>query len=440
MGTIYNKGNIYNGDDEADPYILDTLTKIQKQINKSTAENLLQYPYVNTTLTDKGVTFTDIGDSTITASGVAANGNATFLLNNGNLPTSGEYVISGSEGGVSTTYFIAITNSSGIIAKYNEAPVISANGDSIKFDIANLKDNNGNKINPSTLKMSIIINNGHQANGKLFKPMLRLASRDNNDLLTNAEITNILNFDNAGSHNCLYRGKLLGTSFTPEQQLAILKGTFEDMYIGDYWVINNIVYIIAAFDYWLYTGAGQQCTKHHAVIVPYFCMIKSAPLDSETTTDKGYTGIGFYSGTNADGTSNTARAECRNIIQAAFGESHILIHRELFSTSAEEGKPTGDNWFDTDIDLMNEIMVYGHSCFAVNSNDGTNIPYNYTIDKTQLPLFRIKPDSITIRQHYWLRDIASSTRFARVNTYGISDHNHIFNGSGTGIRPVFGIC
>ena len=45
---------------------------------------------------------------------------------------------------------------------------------------------------------------------------------------------------NAGFHNSIFRGKNLGTSITSEQWSAISSGTFDDLFIGDYWVINGM--------------------------------------------------------------------------------------------------------------------------------------------------------------------------------------------------------
>ena len=59
---------------------------------------------------------------------------------------------------------------------------------------------------------------------------------------------------NAGFHNSLYRGKKLGTSVSAEQYAQISAGTFDDMFIGDYWEINSVIWRIAAFDYWLHSG------------------------------------------------------------------------------------------------------------------------------------------------------------------------------------------
>ena len=73
--------------------------------------------------------------------------------------------------------------------------------------------------------------------------------------------------NNAGSHNGIFRGKNLGTSVTQGQWTAIQNGTFDDLYIGDYWVIGGFNWRIAAFDYYLNCGDAS-FTSHHAVIVP----------------------------------------------------------------------------------------------------------------------------------------------------------------------------
>lgn len=67
--------------------------------------NLLPYPYIDTTKTTAGITFTDNGDGTVTANGTAT-GNAFFNLSKPKLAL-GEYRISGiPEGASLSTYYI----------------------------------------------------------------------------------------------------------------------------------------------------------------------------------------------------------------------------------------------------------------------------------------------------------------------------------------------
>ena len=180
---VKSKG-IYNSENE-----------IWKAMGEKGAKNILSYPFSQTTLTNKEVTFIDVGDGTVTTSGTASGGNGAFRVkNSGELPTSGRYILSGCTGGSTNTYYIAITNASGSNARYNGSQAVSTNGDSIEFDIADLTDGNGNPLDPSTLKLYLIVNNGTNADGKTFKPMLRLASDTDSTFqpyaMTNQELTN----------------------------------------------------------------------------------------------------------------------------------------------------------------------------------------------------------------------------------------------------------
>ena len=73
-----------------------------------TGNNLIPYPYQQTSLTDNGITFTDNGDGTITANGTAT-ADASFKCwawADKVLP-SGNYFVSGcSEGGSVNAYYI----------------------------------------------------------------------------------------------------------------------------------------------------------------------------------------------------------------------------------------------------------------------------------------------------------------------------------------------
>ncbi len=87
--------------------IADGVSTIVKTIEGSTVkcENLIPYPYAETTKTSNGVTFTDNGDGSITVNGTAT-ATAPFIFFEGNLPLSGEFTFSGCTGGSSATYYL----------------------------------------------------------------------------------------------------------------------------------------------------------------------------------------------------------------------------------------------------------------------------------------------------------------------------------------------
>ena len=81
-------------------------------------------------------------------------------------------------------------------------------------------------------------------------------------------------------------------------------------------------------------------------------------------------------------------------------------------------------------------MMYGCHVYAA-MNNGTVIPTNYTIGKTQLALFTVVPKLISNRATFWLRDVVSSARFAHVDASGNAGCNSASNSHG--VRPVFAI-
>ena len=168
-------------------------------------------------------------------------------------------------------------------------------------------------------------------------------------------------FNNAGAHNAIYRGKNLGTSVTTAQYNAIKAGTFDDLYIGDYWVINGVTWRIADFDYFLNCG-DSSCTTHHAVIVPDTCLYNHVMNDSNVTTG-GYVGSKMYT---------EGLEQAKTTIKAAFS-GHVLKHRELLVNATVDGKPSGWAWFDSEVELMNEVMVYGSVAWGAHDGNGYNV-------------------------------------------------------------------
>lgn len=229
-------------------------------------------------------------------------------------------------------------------------------------------------------------------------------------------------FNNAGAHNAIYRGKNLGTSVTAAQYAAISAGTFEDLYIGDYWVINGVNWRIAAFDYYLNCG-DTSCTKHHVVIVPDTCLYNHVMNDTNITTG-GYVGSKMYT---------EGLEQAKTTIKAAFS-GHVLSHRVYLTNAVTDGHPSAGAWCDSEVDLMNEQMVYGGAIFMPIAN-GSTVYTNYRVEKSQLPLFAHEPSRICNRATWWLRDVVTASNFAYVsgNGYALCYYASYSNG----VRPAF---
>ena len=226
--------------------------------------------------------------------------------------------------------------------------------------------------------------------------------------------------DGAAAHNCIYRGKNLGTSVTAEQYAAISSGKFTDLYIGDYWVIKGVTYRIAAFDYY-YNCGDTNFTKHHVVIVPDTSLYK-AQMNTSNVTTGGYTGSAMYK-------SNLAQA--KTTIKAAFGSAHVLIKRELLTNAVNGNTPSGWAWFNSDVELMNEVQAYGSVAWGAHDGNG----YNVASGDGQFPLFMFDRTKLHNREDYWLRDVASATNFSIVDSGGNASY---YNASASlGVCPAF---
>lgn len=226
-------------------------------------------------------------------------------------------------------------------------------------------------------------------------------------------------------HNSIYRGKYLGTSVTEAQWQEIANGTFDDMYIGDYWTIGGITYRIAAFDYYLRTGDFDM-TTHHATLVPDEFMYEQVMNDSNTTTG-GYVGSKMYT---------TGLDDAKATINNAFGSAHILTHRQYLCNAVSDGKPSGSSWYDSTVELMTEQNVYGGRVFGAIS-DGSTTLKSFTVDKSQYPLFVFRPDLISDRHGFWLRDVVSNSHFAHVHNVGFAAFSGALDSKG--VRPAFSI-
>lgn len=224
----------------------------------------------------------------------------------------------------------------------------------------------------------------------------------------------------------IFRGKNLGTAFTAAQKAEIKAGTFKGFFIGDYWSIGDRIWRIVDINYWLNSGDAS-CTTPHLVIMPDQSLY-SAKMNETNITTGGYVGSQMY-------TANLADA--KTLVNSAFGSANILNHREYLTNAVTNGYPSAGAWYDSTVELPNEIMMYGSLVFTP-AGDGSFVPNRYTIDKTRLALMKMYPRFINPgRYWYWLRDVVSSAYFARVDGGG----NAAFgSASGSfGVRPVFGL-
>ena len=124
-------------------------------------------------------------------------------------------------------------------------------------------------------------------------------------------------------------------------------------------------------------------------------------------------------------------ADALATIKADFGADHILSHRIILANAVNNGASFGWAWYDSQIDLMNEKMVYGSYAWGGGAQNG----YDTGLDKSQLALFQARPDLITNRENWWLRDVRSAAHFCAVSYDGAA--NPWYASNSIGVRPAF---
>jgi hypothetical protein len=125
--------------------------------------------------------------------------------------------------------------------------------------------------------------------------------------------------------------------------------------------------------------------------------------------------------------------QAKTTIKSAFS-GHVLKHRIYLTNAVANGRASGGAWCDSEVDLMCEQMVYGSGIFSPVS-DGSNVPANYRVEKSQLPLFQHEPSRICNRATWWLRDVITASYFAGVNSVGYADYYAASDS--IGVRPAF---
>lgn len=245
-----------------------------------------------------------------------------------------------------------------------------------------------------------------------------LASDNAENIETINAVIEALRTDGATRCNSVPMIKDLGTSFTAEQSEDIRAGKFDKVRTGGFWTINGRKYWAGHADYRLHCG-DTELTTHHMLVFPDKSFYNGVMNDTNVTT-------GGYYGSKMK-TSGLANALAT--IKADFGADHILTHRQLLTNAVANGASSGWAWYDSQIDLMNESMVYGHEAWSAHHG------YDTGIDKSQLALFQARPDLITNRENWWLRDVASARNFAAVGDNGRA--RDASASSSLGVRPAF---
>ena len=250
---------------------------------------------------------------------------------------------------------------------------------------------------------------------------------------------------NAYPHNGIYRGKNLGT-FTSTTELEtfladheVSSGNFTDLYLGDYFTIQdgtyNASWMIAGFDTefykgWLVDGSSdvQWITQHHITLIPRVPLF-NAQMNSTNTTSGGYKGSAMHTSTLPTVVSNLQTVLGTHLLKryALLSNAVDTTRSNMFGTAG--GASSSWEWTEVYATLPSEVQIYGSTIWSSSGYDTGEACM-------KLPVFNFINHVQFSRWAFWLRGVASSSNFClatsdgRADTWGAS-HSR-------GVRPV--IC
>lgn len=243
--------------------------------------------------------------------------------------------------------------------------------------------------------------------------------------------------DKATSHRNIYRGKNLGNVFTDEQKAAISSGTFEDLYVGDYWEINGYKWRIVDINYWMKANRPINDVFHldvnHLTIMPDLPVINSVAYNSTNNAE------GYRNSTIRSVTVSTVY----DIVKQAFGDDNILRKKEgllnSVGTNSNGGLTSGSTTVETMVEVPTYESFFGNMPLILPGVVTSIFTNNYLENNIQLAAFRLNPLIIINSEiGIWCRDIRSTTHSIYVSSrrlYGEAGCTETW----CGIRPIFGI-
>ncbi len=259
-----------------------------------------------------------------------------------------------------------------------------------------------------------------------------------------------------------YRGKDITYLYENKKLFEQIKNcSFDDIYVGDYIKTNkqdtigtshNVTWLIADLNNYLHSGY-EDLKDCHATIIPAEPLMDAKMNDTATTgvadpnlkltplgSDKEKDNIGAYVGGKMK--QETLPDVFNTYIKPVFEEENIITYTNLLADQYDgnrsnqfgttSGASSGWAWYDSQLDLMSEVNVYGSTVWSSSG-------YDIGIDNRQYAIFKLKPEFINSygdkRFNYWLKAVAGSTTFANVHGGGYAG-THGASAS-IGVRPRF---
>lgn len=230
-------------------------------------------------------------------------------------------------------------------------------------------------------------------------------------------------------HRHIWRGKNLGNHLTDEQYQNIRTGDFHNLWIGDYWEINNIKYRIVDFDYFnIYQMTDHpRITTHTAQIMPDTVLTKN-PMHNTSSNSQGYLNSSYITQTHSSMETN---------LKSIFN-NHLLPFTSQVVSSMHNNVPTGLTlvWWWSRLPSLEMLTGTYPNGWDWNSTQQWGPPYMEA--SPQLSAFRLNKDITNCSDSYWLSSPVGGYEF---HYYNVDDgtFNYKYANQECGWRPIFQI-
>lgn len=198
-------------------------------------------------------------------------------------------------------------------------------------------------------------------------------------------------------HNQIFRGKNLGSTYTSAQKAAVYNGTFNDLWVGDYWEISGHKWRIVDIDYFMgYDKGYSYNVDHHLVIMPDKLLMMIEKYCDENTKVA-------YEKSYANGSGRDAYLN--DIIPQTF-KQNLFSHAEVLVASVGE-RGEANRWTQVTNTLQNPTAAQIFGVFAPFDHTTDNqLPQNQSNALTQFSLMKITNKFI---RSFWAEGVGKGT-------------------------------
>lgn len=246
---------------------------------------------------------------------------------------------------------------------------------------------------------------------------------------TNMTFPQSLSSDHAIAHKTVIRGKNLGDTYTPEQKEAIQSGTFDDLYLGDYWEKDDIQWQIVDINYY-------DNGINHLVIMPTK-PVSNTFFDDRTSTVPQYSGYGtsqirVYPENHGNGIYSLTKVIYENILPI-FNNHDNIMGQNLYLSRYVESTQSNNIAFEY---YENDLVVLPSATQILGISANPDLYPSALQNKPQFAYFKLNNNwrFMNNNESFWLQDVYNAHNICICSGYGIT-----YDGPGSihGVRPYF---